>query len=139
MKYLLGLLIALEIQEGQSWLSSSAVTSLRSPTTALHVLSTDILGSKAPYMNPAALPPERNRDANSTHRLSRLQIQKAINDIKRFVEHRLEDDMNLTKVNTINTYCPSYMMLCQQGDSKRCNLSIYFSMWHHSPSCEVQE
>lgn len=113
MKYLLGLLIALKSQEGQSWLSPSAVTSLRSPTAALHVLSTDVLvpPAKAPYMNPAALPPERNRDANSTHRLSRLQIQKAINDIKRFVEHRLEDDMKLTKVNNTNKLSVIYIVV----------------------------
>jgi len=53
---------------------------------------------KEPYMNPAILPPEENRRANSTHRLTRLQIQKAINDVKRFVESRLENDLHLTKV-----------------------------------------
>ena len=49
-------------------------------------------------MSKHLLPPERNRNANSTHRLSRLEIQKAINDLKRFVEARLETDLNLVKV-----------------------------------------
>jgi hypothetical protein len=49
-------------------------------------------------MPPEKLPPERNRVANSTHRLSRLEIQKAINDVKRFVEERLENDLHLIKV-----------------------------------------
>jgi hypothetical protein len=53
---------------------------------------------KEPYMSPELLPPQRNRIANSTNRLTRLEIQKAINDIKRFVEERLENDLRLTKV-----------------------------------------
>jgi hypothetical protein len=50
------------------------------------------------YMPNDMLPPERNRDANSTHRLSRLDLQRAITDIKRFVESRLESDLKLVKV-----------------------------------------
>ena len=50
------------------------------------------------YMPSSLLPPKKNHIANSTHRLTRLQIQKAINDIKRFVEARLESDLHLTKV-----------------------------------------
>jgi aspartate--ammonia ligase len=49
------------------------------------------------YMPPETLPPERNREANSTRRLSRLEIQKAITDVKRFIEGRLESDLNLVK------------------------------------------
>mmetsp|Transcript_6648 Transcript_6648/g.8410 ORF Transcript_6648/g.8410 Transcript_6648/m.8410 type:complete len:393 (+) Transcript_6648:285-1463(+) len=49
------------------------------------------------YMQEDKLPPEQNRDANSTHRLSRLQLQVAMTDIKRFVESRLEKDLNLVK------------------------------------------
>ena len=45
------------------------------------------------------LPPERNRQANSTHRLSRLDVQRASTDIKRFVEARLETDFNLVKAS----------------------------------------
>lgn len=45
------------------------------------------------------LPPERNRQANSTHRLSRLDVQRASTDIKRFVEARLEKDFNLVKAS----------------------------------------
>jgi hypothetical protein len=50
------------------------------------------------YMPEEILPPERNREANSTHRLSRLELQRAMTDIKRFVESRLESDLNLVKV-----------------------------------------
>jgi hypothetical protein len=50
------------------------------------------------YMPVEVLPPERNREANSTHRLSRLDLQRALTDMKRFVEARLESDFNLVKV-----------------------------------------
>lgn len=49
------------------------------------------------YMPQTVLPPLENRAANSTQRLSRLDIQRASNDIKKFVEHRLEQDLNLVK------------------------------------------
>ena len=51
------------------------------------------------YMPETLLPPERNREANSTHRLSRLDIQRASTDVKRFVEARLEKDFNLVKAS----------------------------------------
>ena len=50
------------------------------------------------YMPDSVLPPPRNREANSTHRLSRLDIQRAIQDVKRFVEARLESDLKVVKV-----------------------------------------
>ncbi len=46
------------------------------------------------------LPPEQNREANSTHRFSRLALQRAITDIKRFVESRFEQDLNVIKHTT---------------------------------------
>jgi aspartate--ammonia ligase len=49
------------------------------------------------YMPESVLPPLANRPAISTHRLSRLDVQRAINDIKRFVEARLETDLDLVK------------------------------------------
>jgi aspartate--ammonia ligase len=49
------------------------------------------------YMPSDLLPPERNREANATHRLTRLELQRAMTDIKRFVEFRLEKDLHLTK------------------------------------------
>jgi len=52
------------------------------------------------YMPATVLPPEPNREANSTHRLSRLDIQRAGTDVKRFVEARLESDLNLVKHTT---------------------------------------
>ena len=53
------------------------------------------------YMPESVLPPPRNRDANATHRLSRLDIQRAIQDVKRFVEARLESDLNVIKVSVV--------------------------------------
>ena len=38
--------------------------------------------------------------ANSTRRLSRIDLQKAITKVKRFVENRLETDLNLFEVST---------------------------------------
>mmetsp|Transcript_8107 Transcript_8107/g.17539 ORF Transcript_8107/g.17539 Transcript_8107/m.17539 type:complete len:413 (-) Transcript_8107:189-1427(-) len=54
----------------------------------------------ASYMPDKLLPPKQNRCANSTHRLSRLDIQRASTDVKRFVEARLESDFNLVKHTT---------------------------------------
>lgn len=49
------------------------------------------------YMPNDLLPPVKNREANSTNRLSRLDVQRASTDIKRFFEHRLEEDLGLVK------------------------------------------
>lgn len=53
------------------------------------------------YMPESLLPPKRNREASSTHRLSRLDIQRASTDVKRFVEARLEKDFNLVKASRV--------------------------------------
>jgi hypothetical protein len=45
------------------------------------------------------LPLEHNREANLTRRLSRLELQRATTDVERFVESRLESDLNLVKVS----------------------------------------
>lgn len=55
-----------------------------------------------PYMPPGVLPPGENLAANSTHRLSRLDLQRAIHDVKRFVEGRLESDLHLVKVRAMD-------------------------------------
>ena len=44
------------------------------------------------------LPPKENWEANSTHRLSRIDMQKAMTKVKRFVETRLETDLNVFEV-----------------------------------------
>lgn len=51
------------------------------------------------YMPTYVLPPPENLPASSTHRLSRLDIQRAITDAKRFIEARLEKDLNLVRVS----------------------------------------
>ena len=56
-----------------------------------------INGEQNLYMDPSKLPSKESLTANSTHRLSRLDRQKAMNDIKRFVENRLEQDLNVVK------------------------------------------
>lgn len=50
------------------------------------------------YMPDTLLPPPHNRVASSTRRLSRLDVQRASNHVKRFVETRLESDLHLIKV-----------------------------------------
>jgi hypothetical protein len=55
----------------------------------------------APYMPPEILPPGENLAANSTRRLSRIDVQRAIQDVKRFVEGRLETDLHLVKVRFV--------------------------------------
>lgn len=52
----------------------------------------------AKYLPEDVFPPPRNREANSTHRLSRREIQQASTDIRRFVEARFESDLHLFKV-----------------------------------------
>lgn len=47
------------------------------------------------YMPYNLLPPKENWEANSTRRLSRIDLQKAITKVKCFVEHRLEADLNV--------------------------------------------
>ena len=56
------------------------------------------------YMPPELLPPPRNREANATHRLSRLQLQQAIADVKRFVEDRLEKDLHVVRVCCLDVW-----------------------------------
>ena len=51
------------------------------------------------YMPKDLLPPMENWDANSTHRLSRIEMQKAMTKVKRFVERRLETDLNVFEVS----------------------------------------
>ena len=56
------------------------------------------LHHRPPYMPPELLPSPSNLVKSATQRLSRLEIQQAITDLKRFIEHRLETDLHLTKV-----------------------------------------
>lgn len=60
---------------------------------------------KIPYMPDKHLPPVENREANSTQRLSRLDVQRASNDVKKFVESRLETDLHLVKHTTPLAFC----------------------------------
>jgi len=53
------------------------------------------------YMPEEVLLPERNREANSTtRRLSRIDLQRARTDVKRFVKACLETDFSLVQVST---------------------------------------
>jgi len=61
------------------------------------------------YMPDAVLPPKKNRNANSTHRLSRLEVQQAITDVKRFVEARLESDLKVVK------HCTPFALMTGTG------------------------
>lgn len=49
------------------------------------------------YMPDSLLPPVRNRPAIASHRLSPKEIQRAIVDVKKFVENRLETDLNVIR------------------------------------------
>jgi hypothetical protein len=53
------------------------------------------------YMPEEILPPPRNREANSTQRLTRREVQLASTMVKRFVERRLETDLNVFEVRKI--------------------------------------
>lgn len=62
---------------------------------------------KSTYMPMDLLPPKENWEANSTHRLSRIEMQKAMTKVRRFVERRLEADLNVFEVRNIwqDTFC----------------------------------
>jgi len=49
------------------------------------------------YMPEEIMPPKENLCANSTHRLSRIDIQRASNLVKRFIAARLELDLNIVE------------------------------------------
>lgn len=53
------------------------------------------------YMPTKVLPSPSNLEASSTRRLSRLEVQQAITDVKRFVEARLESDLHVIRVRMI--------------------------------------
>jgi hypothetical protein len=88
-----------------SWVTTTTVPRIvqKEHASALKSAVSDMAAvpsrSEKTYMRPSMLPPERNRRASSTHRLSRLEVQRAINDVKRFVEDRLATDLHLTKVS----------------------------------------
>jgi hypothetical protein len=91
-----------------SWVTTTTVPRIvqKEHASALKSAVSDMAGaapsrSEKTYMRPSMLPPERNRRANSTHRLSRLEVQRAINDVKRFMEDRLATDLHLTKVSIL--------------------------------------
>ena len=55
------------------------------------------------YMPMELLPPRENWEANSTRRLSRIELQKAMSKVKRFVERRLESDLNVFEVRGVTS------------------------------------
>ena len=55
--------------------------------------------TKIEYMPRSLLPSKETILASSTNRLTRMELQKAIQDVKRFVESRFESDLNVFKVN----------------------------------------
>lgn len=57
------------------------------------------VGTHKEYMPRSLLPDRDAIMASSTNRLSRIELQKAITDVKRFVEARLESDLNVFKVS----------------------------------------
>lgn len=57
------------------------------------------------YMPDSLLPPVRNRPAIASHRLSPKEIQRAIVDVKKFVENRLETDLNVIRVSLSKFGC----------------------------------
>ena len=73
----------------------------------------DIIGMSdgEEYMSPSLLPPVYNREAIASHRLSPMDTQRAIVDVKKFVENRLETDLNLIKVSTFCAPLPSRVFL----------------------------
>ena len=88
--------LCLCIEQVFSWVTVPSVP--RKLTTLKSAVPEIEKSTKNYYMPSEILPSEFNRAAGSTHRLSRLEMQKAMNDVKRFVESRFENDLHLTRV-----------------------------------------
>ena len=67
---------------------------------ALFVLSCVVCHTCTHFSPPFVI--KDNLMANSTRRLSRIDMQKAMTKVKRFVETRLESDLNLFQVSNNN-------------------------------------
>ena len=74
----------------------SGVVTSSVPTTASKMTK-----KKIEYMPRSLLPSKETILASSTNRLTRIELQKAIQDVKRFVESRFESDLNVFKVRPI--------------------------------------
>jgi aspartate--ammonia ligase len=75
----------------------SKSTTQSSSNSSRNTTTTTTSSNTKCYMPEEKLPPKRNREANSTHRFSRMDLQRAITDVKRFVESRLESDLKVVK------------------------------------------
>jgi hypothetical protein len=67
------------------------------------------------YMPPELLPSMENRPAISTQRLSRMDMQRAMADVKRFIEDRLEQDLNLIRVSDAHALAICMWPSCVHG------------------------
>jgi len=87
------------------------------------------------YMPETVLPPKRNLVANSTHRLSRLDVQRAMTDIKRFVEARLESDLKVVKVRMFDSLVRDARAIGRMGNFAEFfiipHVFLYFTPAHH--------
>jgi hypothetical protein len=86
------------------------------------------------YMPPALLPPIEYRPAISTQRLSRMDMQRAIADVKRFMENRLEQDLNLIPVSNVfyTFHFTSYSEDHVEDESQTLLFSVLFMTAHGS-------
>ena len=92
------------------YLNSNLQSSLQEPYVTVNDVnkstkSTSKSSILSTYMPMDLLPPKENWEANSTHRLSRIELQKAMTKLKRFVESRLESDLNVFEVRCLICVC----------------------------------
>lgn len=85
------------------------------------------------YMPSSLFPPIYNRAAIASHRLSPMDIQRAIVDTKKFVESRLETDLNLIKVSTLQKK-PLFFTSTRDADTSLNYVAAYYTYcipaWH---------
>ena len=87
--------------------NSKLQSSLQEPSVTVNdannesTKSTSKSSTQSIYMPMDLLPPKENWEANSTKRLSRIELQKAMTKLKRFVESRLESDLNVFEVRCL--------------------------------------
>ena len=95
------LLFLASLMGATAFVPSNMIRRAAVSTTSRYKSTLDVNGViKTDYMPDSLLPPPRNRAAIASNRLSPMEIQRAIVDVKRFVENRLETDLNLIKAST---------------------------------------
>ena len=105
-----------------AWMVDAFSTTMKPPPKVTPKVNGE--ADKPLYMPTKVLPSPSNLEASSTRRLSRLEVQQAITDVKRFVEARLESDLHVIRVSRMaNQSKYTALLICERSNS----LSHFYS------------